>query len=166
MPSKSKTSTKEPPKAKKEPGGNTGLKYQHITKEQCANLETCAMLWLTIIEACAIVGVSRRSFYNYCNKNTEFLPKFKMLQKRLIAQAKKNVAFTILQEDQKAVAENSWRFLQHKRELSKMGLEKHDYDPDEGLEWEEIDVPDKATYQESMNHLQRLLLPSGQQNTK
>jgi len=57
-----------------------------------------------------------------------------MLQKRLIAQAKKNVAFTILQEDQKAVAENSWRFLQHKRELSKMGLEKHDYDPDEGLE--------------------------------
>lgn len=166
MPSKWKTSTKNTKESTKKPGGNTGLKYEHITKEQCANLEVCAMMGLTIIEACAIVGIPRRSFYNYCNKNPNFLPKFKMLQKKLIAHAKKNVAFTIMSEEGKEVAENSWRFLQHKRELSRMWLEKHDYDPDEGLEWEEIDVPAIATYQESMDHLKRLLLPSGPDKQK
>lgn len=89
-----------------------------------------------------------------------------MLQKKLIAHAKKNVAFTILSEEGKAVAENSWRFLSHKRELSRIGLEGHDYDPDDGLDGEEVDIPETATYQESMLHLQRLLLPSGNEVKK
>jgi len=57
-----------------------------------------------------------------------------MLQKKLIAFAKKNVAFSIFSEDGKPIVENSWRFLQHKRELSRIGLEKHDQDPEEGIE--------------------------------
>jgi len=166
MPSKAKTSKKDTEKEPKKPGGNTWLKYAHITNDQRANLETCASMGLTITEACAIAGVSRRSFYNYCKKHNDFLPKFKMLQKKLIAFAKKNVAFSIFSEDGKPIVENSWRFLQHKRELSRIGLEKHDQDPEEGIEWEEIEVPQIATYQESMSHLKRLLLPSGQNKPK
>jgi len=114
---------------------------------------------LTITEMCAIAEISRRNFYHYCSKNPDFLTKINTLQKKLIAHAKKNIAMAILNEqDQKGgIPLNSWKFLDHKMQLAKLQLERHDVDPEEEADDNPQFIPKVATYQESIGHIQKLL---------
>jgi hypothetical protein len=122
-------------------------------------LTQLAMMGLTITEMCSVAEISRRTFYNYCNKNKTFLPYLQSLQKRLISHAKRNIAVAIMNEDGKkeGIPINSWKFIDHQVQLAKLQIQKMDIDTPEEEEHIDIFIPKTSSYNESLTNIQKLL---------
>lgn len=83
-----------------------------LTNDVVKKLEEAFKYDFTIDEACYYAGISRESYYNYCEKDKTFLTKMDAAKAFVAMAAKKNVARAITDENS---IENSWKYLQKRQ---------------------------------------------------
>ncbi len=99
-------------KVKEKPRKSNAGRPSLFTEERVRKLEQGFRNDLTVDECCTYAGISKETYYEWCNKDKDFLTRMESAKRYLFIIAKNNITNALAKN--KSV-EDSWKFLQKRQ---------------------------------------------------